>query len=469
MSLAPATPTASGRPSLHLDARTEAQAMSCVHCGLCLPACPTYLQTGHEGESPRGRIDLMRGLSNGIIAPTQSVRAHLDSCLDCRGCETACPSGVKYHELIEETRTRLHARGLAPLQRIDPLSRWFLMSVLIHPRRLKLAMLPARLLQRIRLYNSVRRLRIFEMLPPELQAMEKLLPDHGALWPRRMPERISAGGVGAMLAALYKTAVLGRSGITRDGRPKRTVAGFLTGCVGSVLGNDVNRKSVDLIASCGIDIFAPRRQQCCGAIHQHNGEMQSAQKLARQNIDLFLPVNGRQVDYIISNISGCGATLREYGSILRDDPKYAERAEEFSRRVRDIHEILAQFELPPFSYPVKVTGTYHEACHLVHAQKVTEAPKKLLGRIQGLQLLPLTEADLCCGAAGTYNLTQPKMAGDLAERKLRNIEETQADICIAANIGCAMHLQAAAKSRGRPIRVVHPVELIHQAVFGNDR
>ena len=144
-------------------------------------------------------------------------------------------------------------------------------------------------------------------------------------------------------------------------------------------------------------------------------------------------------------------------------------AEEFSRRVRDIHEILAQFELPPFSYPINLTGTYHEACHLVHAQKVTEAPKKLLARIQGLQLLPLAESDLCCGAAGTYNLTQPKMAGDLAERKLRNIEATEADICIAANIGCAMHLQAAGKSRGRPIRVVHPVELIHQAVFSNDR
>jgi glycolate oxidase iron-sulfur subunit len=452
--------------SLQLDPRTYDRALACVHCGLCLPACPTYLQTGHEAEGPRGRIDLMRGLSDGRIAPTAMVRAHLDACLDCRGCETACPSGVVYHELIEEMRQRLEAysrRHSSGPKNFQPIVRWLARHVLTHPTRLKLAVLPVRLLQRAGIYDLLRRLRFFEMLPPPLRQLERMLPETGPLWPPPLPEYSGASGFDALVSALSNSAA------NRPASPKARVSiGLFAGCMGSIACDQVNRQAIALLTACGADVYCPSQQVCCGAIHRHGGESDQARDWARRNIDLFLR-NGGSVDWVVSNIAGCGAMLHEYDLLLRDDPVYRERAVQFVHKVRDISQLLCELPLPPLRHAVDLTVTYHDACHLAHAQKVTAAPRELLARIRGLKIVPLAQSDLCCGAAGTYNLTHPRMAADLADRKLDTIAATGAEICVSGNAGCTLHLLSQARRRGQRLATVHPVELVHQAVFGKIR
>lgn len=440
----PGSPTdsAAKTPVLSLDPRTLKQGLSCVHCGLCLPACPTFVATGHEADSPRGRIQLMLGMATGKIDATPSVRRHLDLCLDCRGCESACPSGVVYHELIEETRQRLAAS--APVGSQHRFMHWIFFHLLIHPTRLKLSLLPARLLQKLGLYTLLRKTGLFKLLPARLAKMEQMLPASGPLWPKPLPVKSPA------VAA-----------------PKKSVIGFFPGCIGSVLFSDVNRMAVELLTAAGADVVVPSQQQCCGAIHQHSGFADPAREFARHNIDAFVPMNGPAVDFIATNISGCGAMLREYDLLLRDDPQYRDRAKDFAARVRDITEVLATLGLPPMKHPIHVTATYHDACHLAHAQKVTATPRKLLAQVPGLKLVPLPESDLCCGAAGTYNLTEPEMSGQLAERKLRNVQFTGAEVCIAGNVGCAMQIQSQAELGGVKLLVKHPVEILHAAVFGN--
>jgi glycolate oxidase iron-sulfur subunit len=244
--------------------------------------------------------------------------------------------------------------------------------------------------------------------------------------------------------------------------------GFFPGCIGSVMFDGVNRMAVELLAAAGADVVVPPAQNCCGAIHHHNGAHAPAADLARKNIDAFLP-EGRPdaVDFIATNIAGCGAMLREYDVLLRDDARYAARSRDFVRKVRDISEVLAELGLESrLKHPVNETVTYHDACHLAHAQKVTAAPRKLLAAIPGLKLIPLPESDMCCGAAGTYNLQHPEMATDLAGRKLSNIASTGAPVVATGNVGCAMHIGSEAAARSQPLRVVHPVELLHRSVFG---
>ena len=452
-----AADAADTKPAITLDPRTYARGLQCVHCGLCLPACPTYTQTGNEADSPRGRIQLMLGLADGRIEKTASVVKHLDLCLDCRGCETACPSGVVYHELIEETRARFADQAKPTAN--DRVMRWIFFHIFTHPTRLKLALLPARILQRMGLYAVLRKLGLMKLLPPQLRKMEQMLPPTGSLWPRALPEHSAAGGIDTMIKFLDpRTAAQAES-------PKATV-GFFAGCIGSVMFEDVNRKAVELLAAAGCDVLAPARQVCCGAIHHHNGAHHSAEALAKHNIDAFMPEGAAPVDYIATNIAGCGAMLREYDFLLRNDPQYSERAKQFVAKVRDISEVLAAVGLPQMKHPVHQTITYHDACHLVHAQKVASAPRQLLAQVPGLTIVPLPESDICCGAAGTYNLTQPEMATDLAHRKLNNIAATHAPICVAGNVGCAMHIQSEASARGQKLKVVHPVEILHEAVFG---
>jgi glycolate oxidase iron-sulfur subunit len=429
-----------GSPALKLDPRTYARAMGCVHCGLCLPACPTYNETGHEADSPRGRIQMMRALAEGNIEPTPKVMGHLDLCLDCRACETACPSGVVYHELIEETRSKLpglDSQGVTP-----KLMRFLFFHLLTRPGRLKVALLPPRLMQRIGLYQLLRKTGLFKLLPMSLRKMEEMLPEEGPLWPRNLPHRIEPR-------------------IARKAR-----VGFLTGCVGSVMFEKVNRQAVELLSACGAEVIVAAEQTCCGAIHHHNGAHEPSMEYARRNIDAFLPEHGEGVDFIATTIAGCGAMIREYDVLLRDDPKYAERAKKFTAKVRDVREVLMQLGLPDMPNPIEQTVTYHDACHLAHAQRVTAQPRSLLGKVPGLKLIPLGESDMCCGAAGTYNLTQPEMATRLADRKLSHIEHTGATVCVTGNVGCAMHIQSRAVSRGLPVKVVHPVEILHRAVFG---
>jgi glycolate dehydrogenase iron-sulfur subunit len=395
-------------PVFPIDQRAYERGLACVHCGLCLAACPTYIQTGHEADSPRGRIQLIRGLAEGKIESSDSTRHHLDLCLDCRACETACPSGVVYHELIEEYR--IQAARRFPLSLRARVLRWLNFNIVTRPARLKLAMIPLRLL-------GVR-----------------FLP-RGKIRPRK-------------LAAMP------------DGTPS---VGFHTGCVSSVLFAPVNQKAAELLNACGAGVALPGAQVCCGAIHYHNGDLAGAQALARRNIDAF----GSDGQFIVTTAAGCGAMLKEYDLLLRDDPAYAQKAREFCARVRDVTELLADLKLPPLGHRLELTATYHDACHLAHGQKVTAAPRKLLGQIPGLKLIPLAESDQCCGAAGTYFLTQPEMAGRLADRKLGNIASTGASVCVSANAGCTLHLRRRAANAGKSVTIVHPVELLHAAAFGD--
>jgi glycolate oxidase iron-sulfur subunit len=430
---APAKPM----PALQLDPRTYARGLQCVHCGLCLPACPTYTQNFNEADSPRGRIQLMLALSDGSIEPTESVRRHLDLCLDCRGCETACPSGVVYHELIEETRAKLSRQGKPEIQ--ARVMRWIFFHILTNPLLLKFSILPGRLLKSIG---------FFSLLPRSLRKMGQMLPSRGPLWPARLPP--------------YSAALQ-----DPQSKAQNPTVAFFPGCIGSVMFSDVNRKAVDLLRACGANVIVSPMQTCCGAIHHHNADHHGAEVRARRNIDAMLPQDQAAPDFVTTTIAGCGAMVREYDLLLRDDVVYSDRAALLTKKSRDISEVLLELGLPEMKYPVNETVTYHDACHLAHAQKVALQPRALLAQVPGLKLVPLPECDICCGAAGTYNLTQPQMATELAERKLRNIESTGVSTCVAGNVGCAMHIQSQAEARGQKLTVVHPVELLHRAVFGS--
>jgi glycolate oxidase iron-sulfur subunit len=356
-----------------------------------------------------------------------------------------------YHELIEETRARL-AEG-AKLSVEGRVMRWIFFNVFTRPTRLKWALLPVRVMQKVGIYGVLRKTGLFKLLPIQLRKMEQMLPAGGAVWPKVL--RIM--GVSPMFSSLMKK---------EHGRDAHDTVGFFAGCIGSVMFEPVNRMAVELLGAAGAEVVVPRAQVCCGAIHHHNGAHRPAEEMARRNIDAFLPKEGRGVDFIATNIAGCGAMLREYDLLLRDDPAYADRAREFSSRVRDISEVLVQLGLPEMRHSVEETVTYHDACHLAHAQKVTAPPRELLAMIPELKIVPLAESDMCCGAAGTYNLTQPEMATQLAERKLGNIAATGAPVCVTGNAGCALHIQSEAAARKQRLRVVHPVELLHRAVFG---
>jgi glycolate oxidase iron-sulfur subunit len=384
----------------------------------------------------------MLGLADGKIDATDSAKLHLDLCLDCRACETACPSGVVYHELIEETRARLLKQS--PQSLTDRFMRWIFFHVFVYPTRLKLALLPARLMQKIGLYALLRNVGLFKLLPAKLRKMEQMLPAAGSIWAKKLPTVTPA-----------------------QGQQKKLTVAFFPGCIGSVMFETVNRQAVELLAVCDAEVLTPPANVCCGAIHHHGGAHAPAEDFARKNIDAYLPLDGAAPDYIVTTIAGCGAMLKDYDVLFRDDPIYADRAKIFASKVRDISQVLLELGLPEIRHPINARVTYHDACHLAHAQRVTTEPRKLLAKIPGLVLIALPESEICCGAAGTYNLEHPEMATDLAERKLNNIDSTGTRICVTGNVGCAMHIQSQAEASGRKLKVVHPVELLHQAVFSD--
>lgn len=440
----PQADTAHRLPVINLDQHTYDRALSCVHCGLCLPACPTYTENGLEADSPRGRIYLMKGLADGAIEATDSVVEHLDLCLDCQACETACPSGVVYHELIEATRAQLSkSRKLSIVDRFVQL---MFLRVFPHPTRLKLSLIPVRLLQKIGLWKLLTHPSLTKLLPAQLEKMQQMLPPTGPVWEKPLGERYRAFG-----------------------ETKKTVA-FFPGCIGSVMFQTVNRKSIALLQKAGCDVLVSPEQGCCGAIHLHAGFEEGARDLMKHNVDLFVPLpDGKPtVDYVINNISGCGAALKDAGHLLRSDPTYAERAKTLGSISRDVSEVLAEVGLPTPKHPVERTVTYHHACHLAHAQRVTTQPLELLRQVEGLTIEPLHEADMCCGAAGTYNLTQPEMARNLAERKLQHIQESGASTCVTGNVGCAMQIQSEGDRMGVNLSVARPVEILYESQFGPD-
>ncbi len=457
-------------PAIELKQAALDAGNSCVQCGLCLPACPTYLETGNEADSPRGRIRLMLGLHSGEVAHTDAAQTHLDRCLDCRACETACPSGVQYHTLIEDTRDKLATDRRDGGEPVAPLSRWqrrLFFHVFTKPQRLRAAIAAARAADKIGLRTGLRAIGVTDLFGSRVKRMEALLPidAHAKVWPKPLKPFSPAGGLDLIVEGFKPP----KKDAKRQSKARPTIA-FFEGCVSQVMAGHVHQMAVELLNAAGADVVAPLGQQCCGAIHQHGGDPAHALKLAKLNIDAFLPDDGSAPDAIVSCTAGDGAMLRQYAELLADDPAYRERAQRFAALVRDVTEVLVDLGVgdrtPALAHPVAVTAAYHDACHLAHGQGVTAAPRTLLSRVPELTLIDLPESDVCCGAAGTYNLTQPEMAKELAHRKLGRFAATGAGVLVSANIGCTLHLRAAATERGERLRIAHPVELVHAAAFG---
>jgi glycolate oxidase iron-sulfur subunit len=399
---------------------------ACVHCGICLPQCPTYRVLGEEMDSPRGRVYLMRAAAEDRIGLTPTMARHLDLCLGCRACETACPSGVPFGQLLEATRGQLERRGVVAPQRDSTLLR-FLLGVFPHPRRLGRMLHGLRLYQRTGLQTLVRGLNLLAPFK-SLRAMEALLPPLPAAT-RLPPELVPARGA----------RVRGRAGV-------------LLGCAQRFFYPDVNDDTVRLLAAAGYEVVVPRDQECCGALHLHAGRIDEFRVMARRLMPAF-----EDVDVVVVNAAGCGSAMKEYGHWLPD-----ETGRRFSERVRDISEVLVDCELP--LRPLRGTVTYHEACHLAHGQRVRAQPRELLRRIPGLTMVDLPDADLCCGSAGIYNLLEPDMAGELGSRKTARIRETGAQIVTAGNPGCLMQIRQHCRAQGLSVEVVHPVTLLARSL-----
>ncbi|HEY3395001.1 MAG TPA: heterodisulfide reductase-related iron-sulfur binding cluster [Lacipirellulaceae bacterium] len=403
--------------------------LSCVHCGLCTSACPTYVETGDENESPRGRIYLMRGVTDGRLELNDRVRGHLDLCLDCRACETACPSGVEYGKLIEPFRMAMDATAEQSRRR-DWFHRYILFGLFPYAKKLRRALMPARIAQRTGLLRLLELTRATRLLPRELQRMIEMLP----------PPRRNEGPLPEFLPAI--------------GRRRASVALF-TGCIGDAMFRHVNWATARVLQRNGCDVHVPPNQVCCGAIHFHAGSSEPARAFADQNVAAF-PVG--RFDAVVNNVAGCGSMLKEYGHNWQD-ARQGDRAA-WAASVRDANEFLDQLGLVQPEGEVRTIATYHDACHLLHAQRIRDAPRRLLAQIPGLELRELPETELCCGAAGTYNLTQPEMSDRLSRRKLANIERTGANLVITANAGCALQIAREARRQSQRLTVAHPMELL---------
>jgi len=407
--------------------------LDCVHCGLCTAACPTYLELGNENDSPRGRIYLMRAVTDRRVELTPDIERHLELCLDCRACETACPSGVQYGRLIEPFRVAMEKR--APKAN-DWFQRWILFGLFPYAERMKGALLLARWNQRWGLDRLLVSFGLLGWFPPRLRQLITMLPPVPARQPAFPP----------VLPAI--------------GRRRARVALF-RGCVGDALFGPTNWATARVLQQNGCDVVIPAAQVCCGAIHYHGGQSQPAREFADQNLNAF---RVQDVDAVVVNVAGCGSMLKDYGHHW-DDARQAARSE-FASKVQDVHEFLDRIGLIPPAGPLSGRATYHDACHLAHAQKITEAPRRILQQIPGLQWSALTESEICCGAAGTYNLTEPEMADRLGRRKLANIAATRADIVVTANAGCLLQMARHAREQKAGLQFFHPMDLLDLSYQG---
>jgi glycolate oxidase iron-sulfur subunit len=426
-------PSAAGNPGANIDYELF---LDCVHCGLCTASCPTYAELGDENDSPRGRIYLMRSVTDGRLELNQQVRRHLELCLDCRACETACPSGVQYGRLIEPFRVAMEQHGEEAKKSADWFHRWILFGLLPYPKRLRRALWPARVAQGLGLVSLLEKTRLLNLLPARLRQLVKMLPPRR----RREPQ------LPAVLPAV--------------GRRRARVALF-TGCVGDVMFRHTNWATARVLQQNGCDVLVPHGQVCCGAIHFHAGSAEPAREFADANLAAF---DMKQVDALVVNVAGCGAMLKDYGHHWHDERQHAR--EEFAGKVKDVHEFLDALGVVSPTGELPLVATYHDACHLGHAQKIREAPRRLLAQIPGLELRELPESELCCGAAGTYNLTEPEMAGRLSRRKLTNILSTGADVVVTANAGCLMQIMREAREQRQRLSIVHPMDLLDLSYRG---
>jgi glycolate oxidase iron-sulfur subunit len=406
----------------------------CVHCGFCLQTCPSYLLLGKETDSPRGRIYAMRAGVDGRLPMTDTVVEHFDTGLGCMACETACPSGVRYSPLIEQTRAAIEQAHERPAR-----ERWFrrlLFSTLPYPARLRVLALP------LLVAGPLTRSRIVQrLLPARMRTMLTLAPEvHARSIMQDVPDVTPAVG------------------------ERRLRVGLVTGCVQRAFFGDVNAATVRVLAAEGCEVRAPHTQGCCGALALHAGEAEQARRFAR---DLIASFERADVDVVAVNAAGCGSAMKEYGHLLRDDPAWATRADAFSRKVRDVTEILADLGPPRAPrHAVDARVAYHDACHLAHAQGVRQQPRALLAAIPGVTVVPVAEAEICCGSAGIFNLTQPEMATALGRRKAGHLADAHPDLVVTSNPGCLLQIQAAAREQSHPFRVMHIVEVLDASIAG---
>jgi glycolate oxidase iron-sulfur subunit len=420
----------------------------CVHCGFCLPSCPTYVLWGEEMDSPRGRIYLMKTGLEGRTAMTPAFVRHFDTCLGCMACVTACPSGVQYSPLIEATRGQIERRH--PRAWADRLFRGAIFSIFPYPRRLRLALAP------LALWGSI--VDLWTPVDGSSRGRERHEGHEGPLMTR----------VRAMLAlaprVTWKSLIAHVPAQTPAIGVRRMSVGLLTGCVQRLVFPNVNAASVNVLSAEGCEVLAPRDQGCCGALALHAGRLDEARRFARQTIATF---ERADVDVVAVNAAGCGSSMKEYGSLLADDPRWSERARAFAARVRDVNELVAALG-PPVArrHSTALRVAYQDACHLAHAQGVRQQPRDLLRSIPGVELLPLAEAEICCGSAGIYNLVEPGTAQQLGDRKIRLIDAVKPDVIATANPGCTLQLRAAASRLGRDWPIRHPIELLDESIRG---
>jgi glycolate oxidase iron-sulfur subunit len=409
----------------------------CVHCGFCLPACPTYVLWGEEMDSPRGRIYMIKKAAEGEAPLDNRFRQHMDRCLGCMACMTACPSGVEYNKLIEPVRAQIE-RNL-PRSVGENIFRELIFATFPHPARLRLLSFPLLMYQKSGLRSLVRSVGISKLLPKRLRAMESLLPDVPSDR-HKLPPVIRPEGV------------------------QRKRVGLLSGCVQQVFFAHVNAATARVLAAEGCEVLVPRGQGCCGALMVHSGLEDEAIALAKKMIAAF---EAAEVDTVVINSAGCGSTMKEYGHLLRDDPDWHARATAFSAKCKDISEVLCDLEPRSPRHPLKLRVAYHDACHLQHAQGVHAQPRKLLGGIPELDVAEIPEGSLCCGSAGVYNLLQPDTANQLGDRKVENLLATGAEAVLSANPGCLLQLMSGLRRRGlKEMPTFHMVELLDASIRG---
>jgi len=472
--LAESAPAAS---ALDPDGLLRDLAGDCVHCGFCLPSCPTYQLWGEEMDSPRGRIHLItQVLQTG--EGSAATAEHLDRCLGCMACMTACPSGVQYDQLIEAARTWGEDAGtgpgaggprigselsppaqppvspLPPRSRRDRAVRAAIFATFPYPARLRAALAPLRVAQITGLDRAATRSSLLRRVVPEAVAALAVAP------PR--PSRDEGRGAGRPRFPGRRAASVSPPRVPARGQ-RRAVVGMLTGCVQSVLFPQVNAATARVLAAEGCDVIIPPRQGCCGALSLHGGRRAEAAAFARTVIAMFEAVG---VDAVVVNAAGCGSAMKEYDRLLAGDPSWAGRAAAMSAKVRDFSEFLAELGPVAPRSELPVTVAYHDACHLGHAQRITAQPRALLRGIPGLTVTEIADAGSCCGSAGIYNLVQPEAAADLGARKARSVAATGAELLVSANPGCSLQIAQALAAQGTPMPMAHIAEVLDVAISG---
>ena len=438
------TPPAQGEPIWLTEDRPDEHELGlCVHCGFCLNACPTYLDLGVETDSPRGRIALMRALDTGRVEWTPRVQQHFDQCLQCRACETACPSKVPYGRLMEATRAEAFAQQRWPRRR-RLLWNLIMRGVFPSPRRLRLAGYGLKLYQRLGLQALVRRSGLLRRFAPGLADVEALSPN--------------------ATDRFYANAEAER---VQPAQPLRSRAALLTGCMMPLAYPETHRATVRVFARNGVAVRAPQEQVCCGALHAHGGDVEAARDLARKNIAAFLPDGEAPPDAILINAAGCGSHLKEYGHLLRNDSEWAPRAADFASRVRDVHEYLVEIGFEPPGGELPRAVTYQDSCHLSHAQEVRKAPRELLRAIPGLELREMRTPDRCCGSAGIYSIMQSEISQRVLAEKMEDMLASGAQQVCTANPGCMLQLDAGIArydaEGALSARSAHAIELLDES------